>query len=176
MFLLQFQTHSEGPSLLSLIPDLQGSRPNWPSLVHSAPAGRWAHIQQNLTSGATLDPVPIGGSSGTGALVSHTDNSQALSQELQAQGGNRCTWNTYSPHRETRKEATLGRGCCTRLLQLWLSDGGDRAPSLVSSVVPAELGSLLVNLGAKGLLAGLQRVSWPHGSRTRRVVRDGGGW
>lgn len=107
--------------------------------------------------------------------MSHTDNSQALSQELQAQGGNRCTWNTYLPHRETRKEATLGRGCCTRLLQLGLSDGGDGAPRLVSAVAPTELGPLRVSLGAKGLLAGLQRSSWPHGSQDRRVVRDGGG-
>lgn len=87
MFLLQLQTHSEGLSLLSLIPDSQGSGPDWPSLVHSAPARRWAHIQQNPTSGATSDSVPIGGSSGAGALVSHTDNSQALSQELQPRAG-----------------------------------------------------------------------------------------
>lgn len=175
MFLLQLQPHSEGLSSPSLIPDSQGSGSNWPNLVHSAPARRWAHIQQNPSSGATSDPVPIGGSSGRRALVSHTDNSQALSQELQAQGGNRCTWNTYLPHRETRKEATLGRGCCTRLLQLGLSDGGDGAPRLVSAVAPTELGPLRVSLGAKGLLAGLQRSSWPHGSQDRRVVRDGGG-
>ena len=88
MFLLQLQPHSEGLSSPSLIPDSQGSGSNWPNLVHSAPARRWAHIQQNPSSGATSDPVPIGGSSGRRALVSHTDNSQALSQELQAQGGN----------------------------------------------------------------------------------------